>query len=213
MAGISKSGWPVPEQWAAFIRFMLLFYMLFFPAYFGAGYLTDGSARAKDLFLPIETGIPLIPWMIVPYLSLFVLFLLPLVQMTPRQMQGLSRQSSAALIVGGLVFIVLPGRLGFPPQTGTGWWAPAFDVIAALDTKHNLVPSLHVTFAALILFGCAERAPAALRWLYRSWFALMSASTVLVHQHHLIDVAGGLALALLVRRLWPLQTPLKPATA
>lgn len=35
------------------------------------------------------------------------------------------------------------------------------------------------------------------------WLLLLSLSTLLVHQHHLFDVASGLLLALVMRRLFP----------
>lgn len=203
--GRRRDIWPEPEQWRAYALFMVRFYLVFFPVYFGAGYLTDGSGRALDLFLSVETGIPLIPWMMIPYLSLFPLFLLPLFHLPPGQLKILSQQSTAALAVAGTFFVLLPGRLGFPPPQVSGWLVPAFDIVAAVDTKHNLVPSLHVTFAALILIGSAQQATPAVRSIYRVWLAVMMAATVFVHQHHLIDIAAGLALAVAVRRIWPMN--------
>jgi membrane-associated phospholipid phosphatase len=101
--------------------------------------------------------------------------------------------------------VLIPGRLGFSPALMTGMLTPLFDLMTAVDTPHNLVPSLHVTFAALILLGCAERASRPLAWIYRLWLAVMSASTLFVHQHHLLDVATGLGLAAAVRRVFPLD--------
>ena len=85
-----------------------------------------------------------------------------------------------------------------------GLHQPLFDLLTQVDTPHNLVPSLHVAFAALILLGCAERGPKFWAWGYGAWLVLMSASTVLVHQHHLLDVISGLGLAFIMRRIFPL---------
>jgi hypothetical protein len=65
--------------------------------------------------------------------------------------------------------VLIPGRLGFSPALMTGMLTPLFDLMTAVDTPNNLVPSLHVTFAALILLGCAERASRPLAWIYRLW--------------------------------------------
>jgi membrane-associated phospholipid phosphatase len=40
-----------------------------------------------------------------------------------------------------------------------------------------------------------------LRMLYALWLIVVCASTVLTHRHHLFDVASGIAIALVVRRL------------
>lgn len=202
---------PGPDELRAYVRFMLVFYALFFPAYFGAGYLTDGDGRALDLYASAELEIPLVSWMILPYLSLFTLFLLPLFHMSPGEMRALSRQSSLSLVVGGVCFLLIPGNLGYPPREVTDWTQPVYDLLAAVDTRHNLVPSLHVAFAALIVLAVARSAPLPLAAFYYAWLALLSASTLLVHQHHVIDVVTGFALAAAARRVFPLPPPLPTA--
>jgi hypothetical protein len=80
-----------------------------------------------------------------------------------------SAASALAVLIAGAVFVLIPGRLGFSPALMTGMLTPLFDLMTAVDTPNNLVPSLHVTFAALILLGCAERASRPLAWIYRLW--------------------------------------------
>ncbi len=90
-----------------------------------------------------------------------------------------------------------------------GFYRVFFDFLGSVDTPHNLAPSLHVAFAALIVFSCAERTTPFLSLFYVLWLAALAASTVFVHQHHLIDVATGLVLAVSVRRLSPIDPVLK----
>jgi membrane-associated phospholipid phosphatase len=94
--------------------------------------------------------------------------------------------------------------LGFSPVAVDALHQPLFGLLAVVDTPHNLAPSLHVAFSALILLGCAARTSLTLAWSYRFWLLIMALSTVLVHQHHLFDVISGLALALIMRRIFPL---------
>jgi membrane-associated phospholipid phosphatase len=199
------AAWRDARRWRAWLVFMLVFYVTFFPVYIAAGHIAASSGRTVELFFAWERDIPLIPWMIWPYLSLYPVFLLPLLHMTPGQMSVLTWQSAVSVLIAGMVFVLIPGRLGFSPTLVTGMLTPLFDLMTAVDTPHNLVPSLHVTFAALILFGCAEQASRPLAWIYRLWLAVMCASTVFVHQHHLLDVATGLGLAAAVRRVLPLD--------
>jgi membrane-associated phospholipid phosphatase len=65
-----------------------------------------------------------------------------------------------------------------------------------VDAPHNLVPSLHISYSALIL--AALRTPSAPGWVHAlllGWLGLIAVAVVLVHQHHLADVAGGFAVA------------------
>ena len=197
--------WPDRARWLAYLKFMLVFYALFFPVYFGTQYLVSPARPAMALFLDWERRIPLIPWMIWPYLSLFTLFAVPLLQMTADEMRRLTLQSTIPLLTAGVCFVALPCRIGFPPIEIDGWHRGVFEALRAIDTPQNLVPSLHVAFSALILLGAREVAIAPLRRIYLAWLIVMLGAVVLVHQHHLIDVATGLAVAAIARAIFPLH--------
>lgn len=200
----AKISWPDGVRWRAFLKFMALFYVFFFPFYFGAGHIAARTHDTFGLYWSWERDIPLIPWMIWPYMTLFSLFLLPLFHMSAEQISTLSRQSTATLVIAGAVFLLVPTHLGFAPTIVEELHQPLFGLLAMVDTPHNLVPSLHVAFSALILLGCAALTSPSLAWSYRFWLLIMSASTVLIHQHHLLDVISGLTLALFIRRIFPL---------
>lgn len=200
----SHISWPDGARWCAFLKFMGLFYLFFFPFYFGAGHLAAHTHDTFGLYWSWERDIPLVPWMIWPYMTLFSLFLLPLFHMNAGEISALSRQSTATLVIAGTVFLLVPTHPGFAPTLVEGLYRPLFGLLAVVDTPHNLAPSLHVAFSALILLGCAARTSPHLAWSYRFWLLVMSISTVLVHQHHIFDVISGLALASLTRRISPL---------
>ena len=191
----------------AYLKFLGLFCVTFFPVYILCGQFTAWSGRATDLHLDWERGIPLIPHMIWFYLSLYSVFLLPLVHFDETRLARLSRQSVLTILVAGLVFLVLPARSGFPASEINGQVATVFKTLHSLDSPYNLVPSLHVAFAVLLLQACRETAGRLLAMVYLIWLALLAASTVLVHQHHILDVVSGMVLAIAVRRAIPLNQP------
>jgi hypothetical protein len=68
MPHVSPS-WPDRARWIAFLKFMALFYALFFPFYFGAGQIAAGTRETFGLYWPWERDIPIVPWMIWPYID------------------------------------------------------------------------------------------------------------------------------------------------
>jgi membrane-associated phospholipid phosphatase len=206
-ASIQPAQWPDGACWRAYLRFLGLFLLYFALVYFGLGSLSVWLGRSMDLYAAWETRIPCVPFMVWIYLSLYAIFTLPLLHMSSDQMSALSRQSTVMLLVAGATFLALPGRLGYLPAAYTGIDG---SILAFLDglsatTGHNLVPSLHVAFSALILLSCRDLVSWRLSLIYIVWLVLICASTVLTHQHHLLDIATGLALAISVRWLTPLD--------
>ncbi len=184
----------------AVLGWCLLVDLLFFPIYGGVNWLTGLRPRLLDLYLPEELAIPLVPQAIWVYLSLLLLFCLPIFTL-PRQR---AREEALAAIVGLLasaaMWLLLPARLGFQRVLPAGYES-VFALVFALDTPHNLVPSLHVVFSTLAVLACGQTAPTRMRlWLW-IWLAAISLSTVLTHQHHLLDVASGLVVAAVCRAL------------
>jgi hypothetical protein len=180
----------------------------FFPIYLGCAAVTamrDGPLR---LYADWELAIPFWPFMIVPYLSMFVLFLMPVLQLDAGELRELVRRLVIASVIGGIVFLALPAQLGFPEHTDAGIWQGLYDGVYRLDNRFNTVPSFHVIYTASILLAFIDVATPGLRWLYLAWLVVVCASTVLTHRHHLTDVAAGLAIAVAVRSLFPRPMPL-----
>lgn len=197
--------WPDKSRCYAWLKFMLVFYVLFFPVYFGTPYLVSPERPALLLFFDWETRIPLIPWMIWPYLTLFTLFCVPLVQMSVDEMHRLTLQSTIPLLTAGVCFVAFPSRIGFPPAEIDAWHRPVFDFLWAVDNPQNLVPSLHIAFSTLILLGARQVTTARLRPFYLAWLVVMVCAVILVHQHHIIDVVTGIVIAMIARAVFPLQ--------
>ena len=197
--------WPGRAVLFAYVKFQLIFYVLFFPAYFGGAYIAERSGSDVTLFLRWELQWPYLPWMFVPYVVFFFVFLLPILHLQPRHFDALTKQSTFTLLVAGLAFSFFPVKLGFPPVDVTALAEPAVRVIEVIGTRYNNVPSLHVAFTVLLLSACFQFSSTALRLFYACLAVVIASSTVFTHQHHLIDVAAGWALALTARYLFPIR--------
>ena len=153
------------------------------------------------LFMTQELGVPFVPAFVWAYLSMYVLFLLPPFFLASEAMQRLAKALIRATCVAGVVFLVFPARLGFPRiLPDDPLLRSLFATLFAVDPPYNLVPSLHVAYSTAIVLAIAARVGRKIRILLFSWLALIMASTLFIHQHHLLDVFTGWALALLVHR-------------
>jgi len=166
---------------------------------------TNWLASERDstlqLYADFELGIPLVPQFIWVYLSMYVLFLVPLLVVPPARMPNLGKQLVAGTLVSGALFVLFPAKLGFvrtiPDEP---LYASLYASMFAVDRPHNLVPSLHLVFSTAIVLACAEAAKPRLRALLFVWLAAISVSTLLVHQHHLLDIFSAFLLVYLLRK-------------
>lgn len=197
--------WPTPEAWRTYLIYGLSIDILFFLVYGGSNWLSSQRSERFHLYFDWELVIPFIPSMIWIYGSMLVLFLFPLFQLDEKDMPRLAKQILAGTILSGFLFLLMPAELGFPRTGAAGSYAEAYRLLYVIDFPHNLVPALHIVFSALIAFSLMEVAAPPLRLGYALWLALITASVLLVHQHHVADVVGGYTMAWFCRWLVPKQ--------
>jgi membrane-associated phospholipid phosphatase len=144
-----------------------------------------------------EPHVPFVPAAVSAYLSVYLLFAAaPFVLRTRRQLEALAATLAAVIAVAGVCFLLIPAAPAFPPPGDMGPWAGPVRFAKAVALRHNYLPSLHVALSvacAAVYARHAGRAGRALLWL---WAAAIAASTLLLHQHYLLDVATGFALGL-----------------
>lgn len=188
---------PLAGRVGLFLRLALRCTLLFALVY-GLGDLVTGLHPWRvPVALPFELGLPFVPAWSWAYLSLYPLFACaPLLLRREEQLRALARAVELAILVAAPGFLLLPAEPAWPPpQVVAGPHAAAFHLADQLNLRYNLVPSLHVAFAATCALAYARARGAWATLAFGSWAALIAASTVLLHQHHLLDVATGLALA------------------
>lgn len=145
-----------------------------------------------------ELAIPRIDAFIVPYQSIDLLFVAAfLCCRTRTDLAALAGRVVLAAAVAGTCFLAWPLDLGHTRAVGDGPFAPLFAALYACDRPYNLFPSLHVTFVVILRWSFARSLDGWKRTAMHLWLALVTCSTLLVHQHHLADVVGGATLGLL----------------
>ena len=190
------------SKWRTYFYWVFWISIAFFTVYPLCNWLTSKRDSTLDLYFSSELNIRFVPEFIWAYLSLYVLFIIPPFFLNRSQLETLGKQLLAATIFSGLIFLLFPASLGFERSIPLdSFYSALFDNLFAVDLPHNMVPSLHVAFSALILLTLAKHGKhISARTVFRIWLVLICVSTILVHQHHMLDVATGLLVAMLLKR-------------
>lgn len=162
----------------------------------GYDYLNHGPYR---LFLrsPIDQALPVVPLFVVPYVSLqpfiyasLVIFLL----FRTRVFESAVLSMIATFLVSYVFFAFLQTYVDRPVLTGGDVFTKMVGDVYAGDHPFNDFPSLHVSTSTIIAIHW-WRFSRRFTWPLILWAALIAMSTVMVRQHYVADIAGGLVLA------------------
>ena len=183
---------------------------LFLIIYPVCNWITSQRSDIGTFYFQWERGIPFVPFMILPYLSIDFLFLTaPFFCRTDGELRTFTKRVVAALVLAGICFLLFPLRFAFERPHVSGWMGAVFDSFHAFDPPYNLCPSLHVAFWVILFDLFRRRTRGWLLALVVIWFALIAPSPVLTYQHHVVDVVGGLVLAAFCFYLFP-EAPRQP---
>jgi protein-tyrosine phosphatase/membrane-associated phospholipid phosphatase len=139
-----------------------------------------------------ELAIPLVPVMIIPYWSLDLFFILaPFVCQTQGELRRLGKRLTLAIFAAGVCFLLFPLKLGFTRNVMDGPLQFLFTALYSFDQPYNLAPSLHVAIRSILWTVFIPKTSGWSQRLLQVWFILIGASTLLTHQHHVLDVLAG----------------------
>ena len=172
------------------------------PAILGTNLIYDSLNHGPHrIFLetPLDRALPVVPIFAIPYVSLIPSIGVSLIAFLFFRVR-VYRSAAVTMIIVWFIsyafYFFLQSYIARPHITGTDLFPGMIRSIYASDQPYNDFPSLHTSLSTIIAIHWwrLDRrigVPAAI------WTALIVASTVLVKQHYLADVAGGLVLATL----------------
>lgn len=179
--------------------------VLFMVVYNATLYFASQRADVPSWCYDWELMIPFVRWMIVPYMSIDLFFFCaPFLCVTPRELTVHARRIMFCILVAGLIFYIYPLRLVWERTPIDGWLGVIYNPFIAVDIPFNLLPSLHLAFRTVLAEFYARKTSGPVRWMSHVWFSLIGFSTLLIHQHHIVDVIGGFALGAYALYFFPL---------
>lgn len=174
-------------------RFVWVLFMgaLFFILYGAANQYSHIGTPHISLFMEWERQIPFVPSFIIPYMSsdlmFCVAFLLPQSRL---ELRILALRVLFIVLFSVIIFTLFPLQFGFvKPQTDA--YQGLFSLLSA-DLPYNQLPSLHISFAIVLWMSMRDHLPNKIvKYTVVVWFWLIALSTLLVYQHHFIDLPTG----------------------
>ncbi|HJT46286.1 MAG TPA: hypothetical protein VJ721_08465, partial [Chthoniobacterales bacterium] len=168
---------------------------LFLIVYGGCNWITTRRGDVGKLYFRWERNIPFLRFMILPYLSIDLLFVgAPFLFRTTHELRLLWARIAFVIVIAGVCFLLFPLRFAFDRPPATGWLGMIFDWFRGVDAPHNLAPSLHATLMLILLDVYLRHNRGMIRTLLIIWFVAIGLSPVLTYQHHVIDIVTGFIL-------------------
>lgn len=174
----------------------------FYIVYGGADYLVKYLRVVEPIQAPAEPQWPFVPALSLIYLSLIlVISSLPLVMRSTRKLQFAATLLGTQLIIAFPFFVLLPLE-PLPPIVLQGSsWDYLITFLDTLNMDYNLFPSLHVSFALSCAYLLRSNKSPLITAAWWAWAGAVALSTLLLHQHYLIDVLGGSLLMIAAARI------------
>lgn len=197
-----------PGLWKRGVCWLLLLGPFFFISYGLANWITSLRTDVGVVVFDWESHIPLLPWTIIPYWSIDLLyglsFLLPA---TKSEMDRHAYRLLSVQIICVVCFLLWPLTISFNRPELSGVFGGMFDLLMGFDKPFNQAPSLHI--ALLVVLWTRFAAHLSPRWLplLHIWFALIAVSVLTTWQHHFIDLPTGALVGFFCLWLWPTAQP------
>jgi membrane-associated phospholipid phosphatase len=151
-----------------------------------------------------ERHIPMLPAFIIPYMSIDLFFFFSFfICTTNTELRTHAARLAVCTIVAVCCFVIFPMKLGMERPHLAGVNGAIYALLKSFDHPHNLFPSLHVAYTLILRMLYSRHTRGLTWWLFHAWFFAVSFSVLFVHQHHVIDLIGGAALATVVMYFVP----------
>ncbi len=178
----------------------IIYYVGFSLVWSGAHELSDLWGRRLPLTFDWESHIPFQLWILPLYFTLdLAVISIPLIFRSAREAIPPMGLLLLQVVIAAPFFVLLPIDNAYSNDMATGvWGAYLFEPLGMKNVSQwNQTPSLHVTYSLTVATIVARRFGGKWGWIAFAWAIPVSVSTMLVHEHHLICVVGGLILYIL----------------
>lgn len=199
---VSKTHWVSGFIWLAVLA------PLFFIVYGWANTYSAGLPVDKvgEVVYDWEQYIPFLPWTILPYWSIDLLYgvslFLPMTKFAQRQ-HALRLLVATPIAAAFFYFYPLTFTAARPESEGV--WKALFDALMGFDKPFNQSPSLHIILLVVLWQIYLPQFGRIGKLLWNVWCFLIGISVLTTFQHHFIDIPAGFLVGVLICFIFPLE--------
>jgi protein-tyrosine phosphatase len=206
----------LPQQgrpWRRALAWLAFLGPFFFASYGFANWLASRRIGVGAIAYEWERAIPFVPWTIVPYWSIDLLYVVSiLICTTRRELDRHAQRLLAVQLVSVACFIAFPLRFSFDRPAADGLFGALFVALGSFDKPFNQAPSLHISLLVLIWTRIGAHLPTTgsgrvWRWVLHGWMTLIGVSVLTTFQHHFIDIPTGVLVGFAALWALPQQGP------
>lgn len=176
--------------------------MLFWAGYHYIAAATVERSKETSFLTPVDGLIPFSAWFVFPYMSLYVLYWLPVIaskNISLRDFTVIAGATALAFAIAFGVYAAIPSSYPRPnvdPEMSFAHYVLA-KVLYALDLPNNTLPSTHAAVVAVLLTGTRRKFGRRTYAMYALWGISILASTVTIKQHYIADAIAGAAVGVM----------------
>ena len=185
------------DVWLKAIVFSTICFF-FILMYGGASIASEFIPWFIEVDFPFEKNIPFYPSASILYLSLdFMVIAFLYRENWKKNIIDYELSLFFQTLMGAVFFVVLPVKTNFPVRVPEGSFTALFHLADLLNFERNFLPSLHVSYAVTTAFYWTKEKGMIHKTILGLWALSISISTMLIHEHHLLDVLSGFILAMI----------------
>lgn len=160
------------------------------------------NAEKHSMLVEFDKIIPFIPEWIWIYLTIYMIFLIPLFSLTQRKLLKLVMSSYITVMLICYVFYyIYPVEYPRPELVVKDFSTWALGLVYKNDRPWNCFPSSHCAMAMMAALVLLE-----MNWIFGIWGMItalsIGVSTLFTKQHFIVDVVAGFGLSILVYYLY-----------
>ena len=142
------------------------------------------------------------------YLSFFALIPFAYLCADESRVPWLTGAMQLSALVCGAIFILFPTTLNYPPVDGSSLSDNVLRFIAANDSVHNCLPSLHAALTCLAAIALVVPDRPCRNGVVLLWSMAITYSILQTRRHLAIDISAGVLVALVCGMLTAWRLPL-----
>jgi protein-tyrosine phosphatase len=195
-----------PIRWKHSLAWLVVLAPLFFLSYGWSNHLAAARGVTSSIVFDWESAIPFLPWTIVPYWSIDLMYGLSFLACRgAREVNHHGLRLLTAQSVSVACFIAFPLRFSTDRPATDGVFGNLFDALTSFDLPYNQAPSLHISLLLIIWWTLVRHATPGWRIFWHGWAILVASSVLTTWQHHFFDLPTGALAGLFCLWMWPDQ--------